>query len=174
MHRGRTQTAEVTAVSQMRVGQMMRRSRDQGVLAILVLCAGMAGCSGTGNFGGGYACPALAMAPPQLLYPIPGASEVPDAAGIFVFGANPSSPTAKTAVVLSGPGSATTTLGPLLTPVPTPLPSPTASPSWSTEEVTYVSHAALAANTTFSVSFKDTETGPCVIPIYGSYEFTTQ
>ena len=77
---------------------MSHRRRVRQVLASIVLSGSIVGCSAT-NGVGDYPCPQNVMEGPQLLYPIPGATGVPDGAGIFVFGGY--SP--QTLVVLSPP-----------------------------------------------------------------------
>jgi len=148
---------------------MSHRRRVRQVLASIVLSGSIVGCSAT-NGVGDYPCPQNVMEGPQLLYPIPGATGVPDGAGIFVFGGY--SP--QTLIVLSSPGSETRTFGPLIAPAPTPLPSPIATPFSSGVEVTYVPHGALAARMMFQLSFESQQSGPCPVLIGGSYEFTTQ
>lgn len=148
---------------------MLHGMGAQQIALSSVLLAFIAGCSGTS--GGGYACPALALVGPRLLYPIPGATGIPDGAGIFVFDGSTLS---SAAVVLTASGLPTQALGNLKAPVPTPIPSPIATPFSGADKLTYVSHGSLTANTTFQISFVNQANGSCIVPIGGSYNFTTQ
>jgi hypothetical protein len=109
-----------------------------------------------------------------VLYPIPGATGVPTAAGsIVVSGGLPS-----TAVVeLAAAAGSTTDLG-KLGPPPSPLPSPEATPQYNPSPqppppLFGVAYPQLASATTYTISYRDTAS-PCPLPIEGGGTFTTQ
>ena len=112
-------------------------------------------------------CP-LQFAAPQMLYPIPGASGVPDGPQTFVFTAIP-----QTGVIalLTDPAGDTFRSAAFSAP-PSPLPSPLASPP-SGATLAGAAVPALAPATTYRVTFQDA--GPCTSPIAGSAgSFTTK
>ena len=92
----------------------------------------------------GNSCPAFAAIVPQVqqLYPIPGASDVPDAIGVLVYGSTQTVPLILSSGVESVP---TQPIG-----VPSPLPSPAATPRFPDEGVYGVRLPVLKPQTTYS------------------------
>jgi hypothetical protein len=131
---------------------------DARVLFALAALALASACSTTTSGGGGIACPALALAPPFLLYPQPGATNVPTSVGtVIMSNVGPAGGT----VTLTSTG-ATITAG-ALRPAPSPLPSGVASPSGEPDAA---SLPTLTAGTTYTVNFTAvtvTSTSMCVV-----------
>lgn len=125
-----------------------------GALAIPALA--LAACSGAGasTSPGPVPCPlaagsALAIpAPPDLLYPMPGASGVPDGVFTMVAGYGTLAPPPAQLVPVSG---GTTVTGGAWGPPPSPIPSPAATPRSSTETLYGAPVPALAAHTAYDV-----------------------
>jgi hypothetical protein len=140
------------------------------VLAIVAGCSSNAGPSPSPT--GGIACPALALVPPQLAYPIPGATGVPVAAGSLVFYGSIPSNYAGTLTSTTSASIALGAFGAAPSPLPSPLASPNAGPGGSAPAVAGVPYPQLAAATTYTISFSDT--GPCAMRVTdASYAFTT-
>jgi hypothetical protein len=117
-------------------------------------------------------CPSLFLAVDYtLVYPINGATSVPDAPGTIVLSQlpslNPTGPRLVLIPLVSGPSIVS---GPPV-PVPSPLPTPHDSP-----RPTLVAFAvpALAARTAYRVSFRGTQGTSCINPLVGSGSFTTK
>ena len=117
----------------------------------------------------GIACPTLALEAPQLLYPIPDATGVPTAAAsLVVAGLVPATavvelvPQAGTTLALGTPGAP-----------PVSLPSPEATPLNPDAPLHGVPYPALAAATTYTVTFHGTAR-VCPLPIVVTASFTTQ
>ena len=134
-------------------------------IAVAALASAI-GCSGSPT-PGKVICHEPLLPVEQLLYPIPGATGVPTAAGSLVFGgALPGG-----SVVLSANG-VQTKLGNMVA-APSPLPSPMASPQagWVLSSAPY---PALASATTYTVLVV-LEFGPaCPVTVTTKGEFTTQ
>ena len=143
-----------------------------------------AACSGAALIGGLVSCvpstpecaplrPLLVMA---LVYPINGATAVPDAPGTLVFTFE-AGPTLQNARAVLTPGSGPPVVSGPQGPVPSPLPTPNASPTPGQRLVAFAI-SPLAAATTYQVSFDGTytTTGFCggTFPIVGTGGFTTQ
>ena len=124
----------------------------------LAALASAIGCSGSPSPGTGI-CNEPAIPVEQLLYPIPGASGVPTAAGSLVFGGGlPAAP-----VVLSADGAQTKLS--MRVGAPSPLPSPMASPEagWVLSSAPY---SKLAPETKY--------TSACPATVLPEGSFTTQ
>lgn len=106
----------------------------------------------------------------QLLYPIPSATSVPIAAGSLVFAGSPDS---EVNVVLTPASGAALSLGALVAP-PSPLPSPMATPSLAGSALSSAPYPALTAATSYTVSYKIAESGPCGNASATAGVFTTQ
>jgi len=105
------------------------------------------GGGGGGGGGSGTPCPALALAPPVLLYPKPGATSVPANLGILILSnVGPLSG----AVTLTTTGS--TVAAGSFGPAPSPLPSGAATPQpFATAQAASI--PTLFASSTYSVNF---------------------
>ena len=142
-------------------------------LFVVLLCAGAAlsACSSSGS--SSTTCPTIVPAGPQLLYPIPGATDVPtSAARIFVAGV----PLVSTSLLVptSGGGAETITTAPFAAiPSSVSIPTPAATPR-GTAPVYAAAYGTLAAHTTYSVSYPPEISGKCTLPIASSGSFTTQ
>jgi len=148
---------------------MARTSLELRAL-VLGAAAVMAACSSQAVSPiGGSPCPALALLGPQMLYPIPGATGVPTAAGMIVVAG---SLQANDVVELTPAGGMTLDLGPL-GPAPSPLPSPAATPAQAGASPSAVSYPALQSATTYTVSYRDTSKH-CPLAIGGGGSFETQ
>jgi len=141
------------------------------LFAMLVPAAATAsaftGCDTLGN-GCNTDCCGTPIAParvvPQLLYPIPGATGVPTAAGSLGFSGTPA------------PGLTPELLGGAM---PVPLfiaPAPRATPSTSATGAppAVAAYPALAADTTYTVVFNVTPPVVCGISQYDAGSFTTK
>jgi hypothetical protein len=146
--------------------------------ALSVVLAFGTGCSSSSSPGVAPTppgvCPAIAIAAPQLAYPIPGATGVPTAPGDLVFyGSLPGT----FAGTLRSSTSGTLALGPFGA-APSPLPSPLATPdtdsgSVSPRPLAGVPYPQLAAGTTYTISF--TMSGSCPMTVSEpAYTFTTR
>jgi len=118
----------------------------------VLLAAGstvFAGCSAQN-----YACPASIVAPPQLVYPVAGARNVPDGLASVIVS------NGATSVSLVPPSGATLHSS-TLTMVPTPLPTPNAEPSSLTTPsllgLSAFAIGSLTPTTTYSVMIGYTE-----------------
>jgi hypothetical protein len=106
--------------------------------------------------------------PPQLLYPIPGATGVPTSAGSLLFAGTPA------------PGLTPELLGgaapiPLfIAPAPSALPSPRATPGPGGGTLSSATYPALAAGTTYTVVFDVAKPVVCEIDQYDAGSFTTK
>jgi hypothetical protein len=120
----------------------------------------------------GVVCPDIAVAPPQLAYPIPNATGVPTAAAYLVFYGT--LPNKYAGTLTSGSGSSLV-LGAFGAP-PSPLPSPLAPPGTGPGlggPPSGVAYPQLAAATKYTISFSDT--GSCAMTVTSSsYAFTTR
>jgi hypothetical protein len=106
----------------------------------------------------------------QLLYPIPGATGVPTAAGSLVFAG---APDASLTVLLSASGTTLTLGAPVA--APSPLPSPLATPTPIASGLSSAPYPSLAPATTYRVSYELTgTTGPCAHVLVSPGSFTTQ
>jgi hypothetical protein len=124
----------------------------------------LAGCSSPD-----HSCRFLTLPGPQLLYPIPGATGVPTAAGYLVF-ATADSPLDFNASLVPATGAdvPVAALGPPPVPLPTPIATPFPIAKPGEPAIVYgASHPALAASTTYQVRFPAlTESTPgCALPI---------
>jgi hypothetical protein len=123
----------------------------------VTLGAALAGCSGATGYGAcnvSYLTPAV-----RLLYPLPNAQNVPDAAGVVLYASAPNYLPATAVPILLRAGSAT----PFPT-VPTAVPSPYPSPAATTSASLYaVAVPSLAPATTYHV-LAEVSAGNC----YGS------
>jgi hypothetical protein len=122
--------------------------KSSAALALaLPLAVGLAACSGGSSSPSGRVCPLPTGATPQLLYPVPGATQVPDAVGILIYQGY----TESTVTLVNG------ILAPVATTptsVPTTLPSPIATPSNPNGTTTYaVSFPTLAAASLYSTLY---------------------
>jgi hypothetical protein len=143
------------------------RSAGPGLALFAALLA--SGCSSSGD-PSGHACPDIALLAPQLLYPIPGSTGVPTAAGSLLVAGNVPSTVVAELVPATGTILNLGTLGP----PPSPLPSPAATPISSLGTLQGVAYPALSAATSYSVDYQDTAT-PCPVAITGnSASFTTR
>lgn len=93
---------------------------------------------------GAYAIPA----PPDLLYPIPDATAVPDGNFTLVVGYGTATPPPAQLVPANG---GTTVIGGAWGPPPVPLPSPAATPRSSSETLYGAQVPVLAAHTSYNV-----------------------
>jgi hypothetical protein len=143
--------------------------RKLGIVA-LFSAAALAGCNGSSSGSGQpVACNLLIPLSPKMIYPIPGATGVPDGQFTLV-------------VSFAPPGSITlasgaTTLGPLASaPVPSPLPTPNATPSPSSAQ-TYAGFAvsgALSSAATYTVTDTMPAVANCPATSQTIGSFTTQ
>jgi hypothetical protein len=121
----------------------------------IVLAAALSGCSGqqlASEFCGGPP-PTNTWNPvvPQLLYPVPGWSKVPDNAPELVVAYNLSNGQPKT-IVITPTGGALIPLGPLEAP-PNPLPTPNAKEQKPGTTMWGVALPPLHAHTTYTVGY---------------------
>jgi hypothetical protein len=144
--------------------------------AVAVISLVSAACGGgNGSMSGGpVPCPLEAganaiPAPPDLLYPMPNAADVPDGNFTMVAGYGPFAP--PIAQIVPNGGGATVAAG-AWGPPPSPLPSPAATPRSSMEMLYGARIPSLAASTSYSVQVT-VGTPPCqTTETAGS--FTTQ
>jgi hypothetical protein len=129
-----------------------------------------AGCDTLGNGCNTNCCGTnprpLQPAPPQLLYPIPGATGVPTAAGSLVFSGTPAP--GLTAELLGG----ATPVALFIAPPPSPRATPSAGATSAPPAV--AAYPALAAGTTYTVVFNVTPPVVCGISQYDDGSFTTK
>jgi hypothetical protein len=143
--------------------------RTAGLIGGIALALAL-GCSSSPITPSPIVCNGVAIPAFQLLYPIPGATAVPTAAGSLVFAGAPDS---SITVSLTATG-APFTLGALVA-APSPLPSPLATPSPSVSALSSAPYPPLAAATTYAVSYGLTATdGPCGNVRIAAGSFTTQ
>ena len=144
-----------------------------GACTGIALIAGLASCVPARHIACASAVPIQEMV---LVYPVDGATGVPDSPGTLVF-SFPNGP------VLSGAKAALTPSGgqPIVSgpqgPVPSPLPAPNTSPSPGTRLVAFPI-SPLTTATTYQLSFQGsyTTTGICggTFPLAGTGDFTTR
>jgi hypothetical protein len=130
-------------------------------LALASLAIVLAACSNDSSFGGGGTpCPAIALAPPFLLYPKPGASAVPVNVGLVIL-SNLGPLGGSVTLTTTGSTAAAGAFGP----APSPLPSgaATAQPGTSAQAATI---PILFASSTYTVNFTGaTATGSSCPPV---------
>jgi hypothetical protein len=144
--------------------QVLKVSLGVAALASAIGCSGSDPAPGTGI------CSEPAIPSEQLLYPIPGATGVPTAAGSVVFAG---SLDAASRVVLTA-GGVEKQLGTLVVP-PSPLPSPMATPAIAGSPLSSAPYPALASATTYTVSITfDFGSAACPAPVLTEGSFTTQ
>ena len=138
-----------------------------GAAAVAVGVAAV-GCGGNSQPSG---CGLLIPSPPELNYPLPGATGVPDAPGELIVSPN----------LLSGTysligGGATVALGAPSTALPNPLPTPNDAPSEPPNEPLYVFPiGTLRASTTYRVYFDSQSPSVCGVSTTGTIgSFTTE
>ena len=134
------------------MGVMVVRSFVPFVVGVIALA--LAACGGASSpsspspvpcplAAGAYAIPA----PPDLLYPIPGATGVPDGNFTLVVGYSTTPPALQ---LVTGSGGIPTLSSNAWGPAPSPLPSPAATPRSSSETLYGLSVPGLAAHTTYT------------------------
>ena len=119
---------------------------SHGLMLALGLCVALAACSGGGSAPSGPNCQAARPNAPQLLYPIPGTTAVPDNVGILIYEGYPGP---NTITLFNGglPPVATTA-----TSLPSPLPTPFATPS-SSGTMYAVTFPTLASGVIFQTQY---------------------
>jgi hypothetical protein len=119
--------------------------RSNGFALALLLGAGLAACSGGGNSGpSGGSC--VKPTAPQLLYPIPGSTAVPDTLNVVIYAGNGQS---DTITLFNGGVEVATTP----TTLPTTLPSPMASPTNPAAPIIAITFQTLSVATTYDVRY---------------------
>lgn len=117
-----------------------------------MMCGIVACGGGTPNAGSTPVCPLFAgsnalPAPPELLYPMPNATGVPDGNFTLVVGYSTTPPTMQLVTAAGGiPALSSNAWGP----PPSPMPSPAATPRASSDTLHGLAVPALAAHTTYS------------------------
>lgn len=110
--------------------------------------------------------------PPALIYPLPGASAIPDASVTVVVAAASNASPLTQAPTLVGSGGATVLASRSFVTPPSPLPSPHAAVV-SGDTLYAFTYSALAAQTSYTVEFEPNATG-CVASECDVGSFTTQ
>ncbi len=145
---------------------------------IFAITAGLALIAGTScTKSVNAACTPFTRPTFKLVYPVDGATSVPDAPTSIVFEKNQGIFTSGAQLVLTPPSGPLVVSGPMGS-APSPLPTPHASASPGTILVGFTV-PALAAGTLYNVSFNGTyvaDLAPCLnsSPITGAGSFTTQ
>ena len=139
----------------------------------LLAVIGSTGCGGSNNNN----TPTVDCVLPSgtsvtLVYPVPGATAVPDSLGSVILAVKPALPVGWQVVL--GSSSSTYFGGVLTTGTPVPLPTPiAATPAGATLQYsTFVGTGGLAADTVFQVGLNNTNASCNTFPTFGS--FTTQ
>jgi len=145
---------------------------------IFVITVGLALVAGTSCTKSVIACTSAIQSPTfVLVYPINGATSVPDAPTSIVFERDPGALLSGAQLVLTPPSGPPVVSG-SMGPAPSPLPTPNASPAPGAILAGFTV-PALAAGTLYKVSFNGTyvaDLAPCLgqNPITGTGSFTTQ
>jgi hypothetical protein len=129
-------------------------------LAAVLSAALATACSNDSTFSGGTPCPALALAPPVLLYPQPGATKVPTTVGIVIL-SNIGPLGGSVTLTTTGSTVAAGSFGP----APSPLPSGAATPQpGATAQAASI--PTLFASSTYTVNFTgNSATGSSCPPV---------
>jgi len=120
--------------------------KSQAFTLAFVAGVALAACSGGG--GSSPNAPACVKpSPPQLLYPVPGTTMVPDNVELLIYASNGQSDT----ITLFNSGTASVATTP--TSLPSPLPTPIASPSNPSAQVVAVTFPTLAPESIYEVRY---------------------
>jgi hypothetical protein len=144
-----------------------KRAAFSWALASALLAAG---CSQSTS--GFVACPyspEVALLPTMMLYPIPGATNVPDDVGIVIYAGYSGAGT----ISLAKNGAAPRVRA-VPTPVPNPLPVPIASPVDGDVPTFAAAFPSLDPASTYTVTFNSGQSGACANPKTNLGSFSTQ
>jgi hypothetical protein len=144
--------------------------RSFGRASVFAFGAGAVACSSSAAVHPStLACAGIAIPSEQLVYPIPSATGVPTAPASLVFNGSLDD---AFLVVLTPASGAALSLGTFVA-APSPLPSPMATPQFSGALVS-TSYAQLATATTYTVSYRLRQSGPCGDDSQTTGSFTTE
>lgn len=138
-------------------------------LAALIVASAVIGATGCGNSDPQPCVENLPAEPViQLLYPMPGATNVPSGAGVAIFAGNGIKPI----TLIAG----STTISTTLRAVPSPLPSPIATPGQilPSAKLFAVSFGPLARGTSYLAAAIEEPSSPCGTVRFPLGSFTTQ
>ena len=138
----------------------------------LTAVVGFSGCGGSNSTTPNIPCTLPTGTTVSLLYPIPGATTVPDSLSSVILAVKPPLP-ANWQIVL-GSSAATYYGGSLVPGAPIPLPTPIATtpPGATVEYSTFVGTGGLTGNALYQVGLNNTNANCNSFPTFGS--FTTQ
>lgn len=145
---------------------MMRVLRLVSVAAVALA----AGCGGGSNATTpSIPCTLPAGTAVSVLYPIPGATGVPDSLSSVVLGVKP--PLPSNWQIVLGSSTATYFGGSLVpgTPLPVPTPIATTPPGATVEYSTFVGTGGLVGNTVYQVALNNTNANCNSFPTFGSF-----